>query len=186
VKSDESGAGKKDCDACPVIHDLYDYSRTHESILSTEFTSCGAKSHRASDHSREGEPVATFLLNQGQISRSVPHAMRGSETKLINLITLCYFHQRLVHERGWHVQVLEDGAFRFLRSKGESLDTSISKTPDSDASRITLHASRITDHGSRPPSQWRGDKMDYRLAAMIFFKGKNESFNSPERSKQSI
>src|SRR5882724_4253741 len=65
--------------------------------------------------------------------------MRGSETKLINLITLCYFHQRLVHERGWHVQVLEDGAFRFLRSKGESLDTSISKTPDSDASRITDH-----------------------------------------------
>jgi len=92
----------------------------------------------------------------------VVHWANGGETKLINLITLCYFHHRLVHEGGWDVQVLDDGAFRFLRPDGEALDASIPANPDSDASRIT-------HYGSRQPSQWRGDKMDYHLATMILF-----------------
>src|SRR5712672_4394746 len=94
----------------------------------------------------------------------VEHWANGGETKLRNLITLCRFHHRLVHEGGWNVQVLDDGAFRFLRPNGEALDTSIPANPDSDVSRIT-------NYGSRVPAQWRGDKMDYHLATQLLFQG---------------
>jgi len=86
--------------------------------------------------------------------------MVSGETKLGNLITLCYFHHRLVHEGGWDVQVLDDGAFRFLKPNGEVLNGSCDQSGSlSCPSLITLHPS--------PPAQWRGDKMDYGLAVQI-------------------
>src|SRR5712671_5450737 len=90
----------------------------------------------------------------------VEHWANGGETKLRNLITLCYFHHRLVHEGGWNVQVLDDGAFRFLRPNGEALDASIQAPSGSCASRVTCLASRL-------PAQWRGDRMDYHLAVQV-------------------
>jgi hypothetical protein len=76
------------------------------------------------------------------------------------LITLCYFHHRLVHEGGWNAQVLDDGAFRFLKPNGEALSSSCEQHGSlSCSSPITLHPSR--------PSQWRGDKMDYGLAVQV-------------------
>ncbi len=44
----------------------------------------------------------------------VKHWANGGETKLSNLVTLCRFHHRLVHEGGVEIQTLDDGAFRFV------------------------------------------------------------------------
>ena len=51
----------------------------------------------------------------------VVHWADGGETQLSNLVLLCRFHHRAVHEEGF--QVVADGAgqFQFLRPNGESL-----------------------------------------------------------------
>ena len=48
----------------------------------------------------------------------VKHWANGGETQLSNLVTLCRFHHRLVHEGQVVVQTLDDGAFRFVRPDG--------------------------------------------------------------------
>ena len=44
-----------------------------------------------------------------------------------NLVTLCRFHHRKVHEGEVVVQVLDDGAIRFVQPDGECFD-SVSRT----------------------------------------------------------
>jgi hypothetical protein len=53
----------------------------------------------------------------------VQHWAHGGETSLANLVTLCRFHHRLVHEGQVIIQTLDDGAFRFIRPNGESFDS---------------------------------------------------------------
>ena len=53
-----------------------------------------------------------------QVNWSTPHHIvawaRGGPTRLHNLVLLCYYHHRLVHEGGW--QVIKTGReFRFIR-----------------------------------------------------------------------
>lgn len=45
----------------------------------------------------------------------------GGETKLSNLITLCSFHHRLVHEGGFGLRATDDGVFVFTTPDGERL-----------------------------------------------------------------
>jgi hypothetical protein len=51
----------------------------------------------------------------------VRHWAEGGETKLSNLVTLCRFHHRAVHEGRLVVERLDDGAWRFSKPDGESL-----------------------------------------------------------------
>jgi hypothetical protein len=53
----------------------------------------------------------------------IDHWGRGGETKLSNLVTLCRFHHRKVHEGEVIVQRLDDGAIRFVQPYGECFDT---------------------------------------------------------------
>jgi hypothetical protein len=53
----------------------------------------------------------------------IKHWARGGETKMANLVTLCRFHHRKVHEEQVIVQVLDDGAIRFVQPNGESFDS---------------------------------------------------------------
>jgi hypothetical protein len=53
----------------------------------------------------------------------VKHWAKGGETKLSNLVTLCRFHHRQVHEGRVVVSCLDDGAFRFTRPDGESFES---------------------------------------------------------------
>ena len=48
----------------------------------------------------------------------VRHWANGGETSLDNLVLLCPTHHRLVHEGGFDVQRLDDGAFRFVNPHG--------------------------------------------------------------------
>ena len=53
----------------------------------------------------------------------IRHWADGGETKLANLVTLCRFHHRAVHEGRVHVERLDDGAWRFTRPDGRILTT---------------------------------------------------------------
>ena len=60
----------------------------------------------------------------------IKHWARGGETKMSNLVTLCRFHHRKVHEGQVVVQVLDDGAIRFVQPNGESFDSHTHTTGD--------------------------------------------------------
>ena len=51
----------------------------------------------------------------------VKHWADGGETKLGNLVTLCGFHHKLVHEGGFGVTVTDDGVFVFTRPDGKRI-----------------------------------------------------------------
>jgi hypothetical protein len=53
----------------------------------------------------------------------VKHWADGGETKLSNLVTLCRFHHRLVHEGGVKIRTLDDEAFRFVKPDGETFES---------------------------------------------------------------
>lgn len=50
------------------------------------------------------------------------HWAKGGETKLSNLVTLCWFHHRLVHEGGFGVHAPDDGVFVFTRPDGSRVE----------------------------------------------------------------
>src|SRR6185503_13419138 len=52
----------------------------------------------------------------------IKHWADGGETKLDNLITLCGFHHRLVHEGGYGVKRTDDGVFVFSRPDGTRVE----------------------------------------------------------------
>lgn len=53
----------------------------------------------------------------------IRHWASGGETKLTNLVLLCRFHHRLVHEGQVDVRRLDDGGFVFVTAEGGSLDS---------------------------------------------------------------
>jgi hypothetical protein len=110
----------------------------------------------------------------------VKHWVDGGETKLGNLITLCGFHHRLVHEGGYGVSVTDDGLFVFTRPDGRPVEANGAKCFRGNNSRpaaagypgfeetLRLHMLNraaglaITPETSR--CQWLGERMDYSMA----------------------
>jgi len=99
----------------------------------------------------------------------VHHWAEGGETKLSNLVSLCRFHHRLVHEGGVTIQRLDDGAWRFCRPNGESVASTApghTQPLSGDWSVVVAgHAAagiQIDAHTAR--THWRGESMDYGLA----------------------
>ncbi len=101
----------------------------------------------------------------------IEHWANGGETRLGNLITLCSFHHRLVHEGGFGLRVTDDGLFVFSKPDGSRL---------ADAGRLDRHLDRLDDQPSTAVSlmvinreldldidertarsRWIGERMDY-------------------------
>src|SRR4029077_18806223 len=51
----------------------------------------------------------------------VKHWADGGETKLSNLVSLCGFHHKLVHEGGFGITTTDDGLFVFTRPDGRRI-----------------------------------------------------------------
>jgi HNH endonuclease/Domain of unknown function (DUF222) len=45
----------------------------------------------------------------------IQHWSQGGKTDLDNLVLLCGFHHRFVHENGWHISTGPDGGFQFRK-----------------------------------------------------------------------
>jgi hypothetical protein len=98
----------------------------------------------------------------------IQHWAKGGETKLSNLVQLCRFHHRQVHEGRVVVQCLDDGAVRFLRPDGRSFDSVAPEhtRPLSDWQELPAAHDRQGIHIDKKTAttRWRGEKMDYGLA----------------------
>jgi hypothetical protein len=100
----------------------------------------------------------------------IHHWANGGETKPSNLVSLCRFHHRLVHEGGVLIQILDDGAIRFLKPDGQVFD---SVAPD--RSRPFDWKELPLDHQERgiridertAATRWGGESMDYGLAVQV-------------------
>jgi len=86
----------------------------------------------------------------------IKHWANGGETKPSNLVSLCRFHHRAVHEGGFRIEMLDDGALRFINRKGAPVDDVAPgfNQPPGDW--------REMPEGKQ--SQWRGDRMDLAMA----------------------
>ena len=104
-------------------------------------------------------------------SHHIHHWAQGGETKLSNLVQLCRFHHRQVHEGRVVVQHLDDGALRFVRPDGRSFDSVAPEhtRPLSDWRRLPMiHEQQdIRIDKNTAATLWRGERMDYGLAIEV-------------------
>ena len=98
----------------------------------------------------------------------VRHWADGGETRLGNLLTLCRFHHRQVHEGCVEIRILDDGAVRFLRPDGRSFDGVAPGRvrPLGDWTQLVATDRMLGIHidASTAATRWRGETMDYGLA----------------------
>jgi hypothetical protein len=101
----------------------------------------------------------------------VKHWADGGETKLGNLVTLCRFHHRLIHEGGFGLHVVDDGAerdkFVFTRPDGTRVEANGRKCFRGSAPLRLAALNR--DRGLAVDADtsrcgWRGERIDYGLA----------------------
>ena len=94
----------------------------------------------------------------------VKHWAHGGETKLTNLVTLCRFHHRQVHEGQVAVLILDDGAFRFVRPDGKSFESPAPESTDW-ADLVASHETQcIRVTAGTAITRWTGEALDYDLA----------------------
>lgn len=98
----------------------------------------------------------------------IRHWAHGGETKPSNLVSLCRFHHRQVHEGRVVIDVLNDGGLRFRKPTGESFESVASERSLSlgnwrelvaDNQRRSLSIDQRT-----ATSRWTGEAMDYQIA----------------------
>ena len=94
----------------------------------------------------------------------VKHWAHGGETKLSNLVTLCRFHHRLVHEGQVAIQTLDDGAFRFVRPDGATFESSVPQPVDWAALVCAHYASSLRISPATVVTHWTGEALDLDLA----------------------
>jgi hypothetical protein len=101
----------------------------------------------------------------------IEHWAHGGETKMSNLVSLCRFHHRAVHEGAVRIEILDDGAVRFVRPDGRTFDSIApgnSRPFDWTELRAAHHARGIQIDESTSCTRWRGERMDYGLALETF------------------
>ena len=99
----------------------------------------------------------------------IKHWANGGETKPSNLVSLCRFHHRAVHEEGFEVRVLDDGALRFVRPNGEAVE---SVTTQQAGDPGALRAGKFA-------TCWRGDRMNMDLAVDLLIQKSQKGRDVP-------
>jgi hypothetical protein len=109
----------------------------------------------------------------------IHHWANGGETKLSNLLLLCRFHHRLVHEGGVEVQTLNDGALRFVRPDGGCFDSRSALPVQSDWTQLrssNQNAGVHIDHKTAS-TRWKGESMDYGFAVQALMQRSEHAKN---------
>jgi hypothetical protein len=102
----------------------------------------------------------------------VKHWADGGETKLSNLVTLCWFHHRLVHEGGFGLRTTDDGAFVFTRPDGTRVtENGLWRFRGSNSAQASVDAlfERNLSRGVEIDAgtarcRWLGERLDYGIA----------------------
>jgi hypothetical protein len=111
----------------------------------------------------------------------VTHWANGGETRLDNLITLCGFHHRLVHEGGYGLRRTDDGLFVFTRPDGRRVEENGARCfrgnilplgdfgpgrafEDSLRDYLLKHDPGVSITSQTARCQWHGESMNYDQA----------------------
>jgi Domain of unknown function (DUF222)/HNH endonuclease len=98
----------------------------------------------------------------------IHHWAQGGETKLSNLVQLCRFHHRQVHEGRVVIKRLDDGALRFVKPDGSAFESPrpgpTKPARDWRHSPVAQHPAGTTINEKTATTRWRGERMDYGLA----------------------
>ena len=98
----------------------------------------------------------------------IHHWAEGGETKLSNLVSLCRFHHRAVHEGGLRIDRCDDGVWRFTNRRGESQHSCAPghTRPLADWSHLAaVHAEQgVVIDAATAATRWRGERMNYAVA----------------------
>ena len=98
----------------------------------------------------------------------VRHWAHGGETSLDNLLQLCRFHHRLVHEEGFHVQSSATDGFVFTRPDGRVVDPvpniDIAQFTDAESVARANRKCGLDIDADTGVTQWDGTRMDYAMA----------------------
>jgi hypothetical protein len=95
----------------------------------------------------------------------IQHWARGGPTAMSNLVQLCTYHHKLVHEGGYRVQIGSDAGLEFRRPDGEAISPRCETRCASGAGVAAQNRSRGISIGPdtcRPLSA--GDCLDYDIA----------------------
>ena len=111
----------------------------------------------------------------------VRHWAEGGETSFDNLVLLCPTHHRLVHEGGFNVERLDDGAFRFTNPYGVAIRPPRRReasAPDTIVLRneslgLAIDCETATAH-------WHGERIDYDHALMVAMASWDSGDTRPE------
>ncbi|MGH8220741.1 MAG: DUF222 domain-containing protein [Steroidobacteraceae bacterium] len=101
----------------------------------------------------------------------IRHWADGGETKVSNLVTLCRFHHRQVHEGRVAIQSLDDGGLRFVRPGGHAFESPGAAATGGDAEwqqLVALHREQgLEIDRNTAATLWRGERMDHGLAIEV-------------------
>ena len=87
-----------------------------------------------------------------------------------NLVTLCTFHHKLVHEGGYTVQPVSGGALTFRIPLGDVIAPSPRKPKGNADSVAQFNLQRgINVSASTGDSKWDGERVDYDHVMFTFF-----------------
>ncbi|MEO8064536.1 MAG: DUF222 domain-containing protein [Pseudomonadota bacterium] len=105
----------------------------------------------------------------------IDHWANGGETKPSNLLSLCRFHHRSVHEGGIRIEILDDGALRFVKPSGKLVDGVLPgfTQPPGDWRHLPAATTEW---------KWRGDRMDYGLAVEVLLQQVGRAKQLPDVS----
>jgi len=94
----------------------------------------------------------------------IEHWANGGETKPKNLVSLCRFHHHAVHEGGVRIEILDDGALRFVNHNGTAVDSIAPgyTQPLGDWTQLTTGP-----RGKQP--RWLGERMNLDLAVDLLY-----------------
>jgi hypothetical protein len=102
----------------------------------------------------------------------IKHWANGGETKPKNLVSLCRFHHHAVHEGGITIEILDDGALRFVKPNGESVDNVAPGCTQPPGDWRDLPEGTMVN-------RWRGERMDLGLAVEIMFQPSMQAKDVP-------
>ena len=108
-----------------------------------------------------------------QAHHAIPWS-EGGETKLDNLILLCRFHHRAVHEGGWRVEMGQAGAARFRDPHGRVVPAvppvheDVKAPRTADAGLRNWHRQEGIDPWTAT-SLWQGDPLDLDWALFVLW-----------------
>jgi hypothetical protein len=113
----------------------------------------------------------------------IQHWVNGGPTDLANLISLCPWHHKLVHDRGYLIAAPPAGSdtFAFYRPDGSLLPSS-PPLPEPESPIDQTHDAEITPDTIIPP--WYGERLDLNHAIWACFaNARTDEENKPTGSR---